>query len=157
LQLPEAEGRLVITADTTVILENAVLNKPRDSMHALEMLLALRARWHHVVTGVAVSAVLGGKVTMYSTSCLTPVLMRNYSDAEIAAYIASGDPLDKAGAYGIQNPTFQPTEKIDGCYANVVGLPICTVAELMAEFGIYPSRKYMREDSACPWSEKCLI
>lgn len=157
LKLPEAVGRLVITADTTVLLENEVVSKPRDKAHALELLQALRGRWHHVVTGVVVSAEIEGKTVMHSASCVTPVLMRNYSDAEIAAYIASGDPMDKAGAYGIQNPAFQPTESIDGCYFNVVGLPICTVAELLAEFSVYPSRQHMREHTNCPWSEKCLI
>jgi septum formation protein len=157
LKLPEAEGRLVITADTIVILENEVLGKPRDAAHALELLQTLRGRWHHVVTGVVVSAIIEGKTVMHSASCLTPVLMRHYSDAEIAAYISSGDPMDKSGAYGIQSPTFQPTGSIDGCYANVVGLPLCTVTELLAEFGVYPSRQRIRQNSACPWSEKCLI
>jgi predicted house-cleaning NTP pyrophosphatase (Maf/HAM1 superfamily) len=83
--------------------------------------------------------------------------MRNYSDSEIAAYIATGDPLDKAGAYGIQHPAFQPTERIDGCYFNVVGLPVCTVTDLLAEFDVYPARQHIREDTDCPWSEKCLI
>lgn len=157
LKLPEAVGRLVITADTTVLLESEVLGKPRDKEHAFELLQALRGRWHHVVTGVVVCTEREGKTVMHSASCVTPVLMRNYSDAEIAAYIASGDPMDKAGAYGIQNPAFQPTERIDGCYFNVVGLPICTVTDLLAEFGVYPSRRHIREDTVCPWSEKCLI
>jgi len=157
LRLPEAEGRLVITADTTVVLENDVLGKPRDAAHAFELLQTLRGRWHHVITGVAVSAIIDGKTVLHSASCLTPVLMRHYSDAEIEAYIASGDPMDKSGAYGIQSPTFQPTASIDGCYTNVVGLPLCTSVELLAEFGVYPSRQYVRHNSACPWSEKCLI
>jgi predicted house-cleaning NTP pyrophosphatase (Maf/HAM1 superfamily) len=110
-----------------------------------------------VITGVVVCAVREGKTVMQSASCATPVLMRNYSDREIAEYVATGDPMDKAGAYGIQNPAFQPTERIDGCYFNVVGLPICTVIDLLAEFGVYPSRKHLRADTDCPWSEKCLI
>jgi septum formation protein len=157
LKLPEAEGRLIITADTTVLLENDVLGKPRDKAQALELLQSLRGRWHHVITGVVVCAVIAGKTKMHSASCLTPVLMRDYSDAEIAQYIATGDPMDKAGAYGIQSPIFQPTEQIDGCYNNVVGLPLCTVTELLAEFGVYPSRQHICVNSDCPWSEKCLI
>jgi septum formation protein len=157
LKLPEAADRLVITADTTVILENEVLGKPRDAAHARELLQTLRARWHHVITGVVVCRQVEGKTAMQSASCITPVLMRNYSDAEIAAYIASGDPLDKAGAYGIQHPAFQPTERIDGCYFNVVGLPLCTLIDLLAEFGVYPARRHFRENTDCPWSEKCLI
>lgn len=157
LKLPEAAGRLIITADTTVLLENEILGKPRDREHAFELLSALRGRWHHVVTGVVVCAVRGGKTMMRSASCVTPVLMRNYSDEEIIAYIASGDPMDKAGAYGIQSPSFQPTESIDGCYFNVVGLPVCAVIDLLAEFDVYPTRRHIREDTDCPWSEKCLI
>lgn len=157
LKLPEAAGRLVVTADTTVLLENEILGKPRDKAHALELLQTLRGRWHHVITGVVVSASLDGRTVMYSASCVTPVLMREYSDAEIQNYIASGDPLDKAGAYGIQHPAFQPTERIDGCYLNVVGLPVCTLIELLAEFRVYPARQQFRSDTDCPWSEKCLI
>jgi MAF protein len=157
LKLPEAAGRLVVTADTTVLLENEILGKPRDKAHALELLLALRGRWHHVITGVVVCATIDGQTVMHSASCATPVLMRSYSDAEIQTYIATGDSLDKAGAYGIQHPTFQPTELIDGCYLNVVGLPVCILVDLLAEFNVYPARQQFRADTACPWSEKCLI
>ncbi len=157
LKLPEAAGRLVITADTTVLLENEILGKPRDKAHARRLLKALRGRWHHVVTGVVACARIDGKTVMHSATCVTPVLMREYSDAEIAVYLASGDSMDKAGAYGIQNPAFQPTKSIDGCYLNVVGLPICTLIDLLAEFHVYPARQQFRADSGCPWSEKCLI
>ncbi|HLG75866.1 MAG TPA: Maf family protein [Ktedonobacteraceae bacterium] len=157
LKLPAAAGRLVITADTTVILDGKTLGKPRDAAHAVELLRALRGRRHHVISGVVVCTQCEGKTVMHSGSCITPVLMRNYSDDEIAAYVASGDPLDKAGAYGIQNPSFQPTRRIGGCYFNVVGLPICTVVDLLAEFGVYPARRQVRENADCPWSEKCLI
>jgi MAF protein len=157
LKLPEAAGRLVITADTTVLLESQVLGKPRDKAHAFELLQTLRGRWHHVVTGVVVCTHHEGKTMMHSANCVTPVRMRHYSDAEIGEYIASGDPLDKAGAYGIQHPAFQPTAEIDGCYFNVVGLPLCTVTDLLAEFEVYPARQHLRADTACPWSEKCHI
>jgi predicted house-cleaning NTP pyrophosphatase (Maf/HAM1 superfamily) len=80
--------------------------------------------------------------------------MREYSEEEIAAYIASGDPMDKAGAYGIQHPQFQPTERIDGCYLNVVGLPLCVLVDLLAEFGVHPATAGLK-DTACPWSEQC--
>jgi predicted house-cleaning NTP pyrophosphatase (Maf/HAM1 superfamily) len=62
--------------------------------------------------------------------------MRTYSDKEISAYIASGDPLDKAGAYGIQDPYFRPSTRVDGCYLNVVGLPLCTLAGMLREAGV---------------------
>jgi septum formation protein len=156
--LPEAVGRIVITADTTVLLAGNVLGKPRDAEHARQLLLSLRGRWHHVVTGLAVSYVEGPTSTIRSASCVTPVLMRRYSEKEVAAYIASGDPMDKAGAYGIQHPDFQPTARIDGCYLNVVGLPLCVLVDLLAEFQVYP-RISLRDgqDTACPWSEQCQI
>jgi MAF protein len=147
---------LVITADTTVLLDDIVLGKPRDEAHARELLLALRGRTHYVVSGVAVSGTIDGKFQMRGASCVTPVRMRAYSKAEIAAYIATGDPMDKAGAYGIQHPSFQPTEHIDGCYLNVVGLPLCVLVDLLAEFHVYP-RVQPRTTTACPWSENCQI
>ncbi len=152
--MPDIANQIVITADTTVILDGTDLGKPRDAAHARKLLLTLRGRWHHVITGVVVSALIDGKLTMYGASCATPVLMRSYSEEEIAAYIASGDPLDKAGAYGIQSPQFQPTERIDGCYLNVVGLPLCTLVELLARFDIYPVNAG-EQHCACPWSERC--
>jgi len=95
---------------------------------------------------------------MLSESCITPVLMRDYSISEIMAYIATGDPLDKAGAYGIQHPSFQPTERVDGCYFNVVGLPVCVLVDLLAEFRMYPARRGPNaETGPCPWSAQCQI
>jgi len=155
LTLPEAAGRLVITADTTVLLDGEVLGKPRDEAHARELLRSLRGRWHHVVTGVAVSSLTDGTLQIHSASCTTPVLMRPYRGEEITSYIASGDPLDKAGAYGIQHPQFQPTERINGCYLNVVGLPLCVLVDLLAEFNVRPIVREWK-GAACPWSERCL-
>lgn len=153
---PEAANRMVIAADTTVLLNGEVLGKPNNEEHARELLLALRGRWHHVVTGIAVSYLIDGKRQMHSASCITPVLMRLYSEAEIDAYIASGDPLDKAGAYSIQHPHFQPTQRIDGCYLNVVGLPLCVLVDLMAEFNVWPVVQ-RHERAGCPWSERCMV
>ncbi len=153
--LPETARHLVITADTTVLLDGAVLGKPRDPAHARELLQTLRGRWHRVITGVVVSALVDGEFCSRGASCTTPVLMRPYSDEEIDAYIATGDPLDKAGAYGIQHPQFQPTERINGCYLNVVGLPLCTLVDLLATFGVQPAQQG-NTGTACPWSERCL-
>lgn len=153
---PESANYLVVTADTTVLLNGEELGKPRDAAHARELLLSLRGRWHRVVTGVVVSAMLDGKLHARGDSCTTPVLMRNYSEEEIDDYIATGDPLDKAGAYGIQHPQFQPTERIAGCYLNVVGLPLCTLVKLLADFGVHPANRGQAE-TACPWSERCQI
>ncbi len=156
LTLAEAAGHLVITADTTVLLDGKVLGKPRDRDDARELLLSLRNRWHHVVTGVAVSRLSNGKPEIYSASRATPVLMRPYSEEEIAAYIATGDPLDKAGAYGIQHPDFQPTERINGCYLNVVGLPLCTLVDLLARFDVQPAEEG-RKGAGCRWSARCKV
>jgi MAF protein len=139
LTLPQAANSLIITADTTVLLDDQELGKPRDVAHARELLLTLRGRWHHVTTGVVVSTLIEGEITLRGKSCTTPVLMRTYSEEEIDTYIATGDPMDKAGAYGIQNAPFQPTEQIDGCYLNVVGLPLCILVDLLAEFGVQPT------------------
>jgi septum formation protein len=153
--LPEAANRIVITADTTVVLDNKELGKPRDAEHARMLLLSLRDRWHHVITGVVVSAIIDGELRLHGASCDTPVFMRPYSEEEINAYIATGDPLDKAGAYGIQHPHFQPTERINGCYFNVVGLPLCTLVTLLAEFNVFPATSAPK-GIVCPWSERCL-
>lgn len=160
LKLPEAAGRLVITADTTVLLNGEILGKPQDEAHARQLLRTLRGRWHHVVTGIAVSCKIDGKHKIQAASCITPVLMRPYSEDEIARYVASGDPMDKAGSYGIQHISFQPTERIDGCYLNVVGLPLCVLVDLLAEFNVYPivaRQGQSTQEMACPWSEKCSI
>ncbi len=156
LTRPEAANSLIITADTTVLLDDQVLNKPHDPAHARELLLSLRGRWHRVVTGIVVSTLVKGQLRMRGSSCTTPVLMRPYSEEEIDAYIATGDPLDKAGAYGIQHPQFQPTERIDGCYLNVVGLPLCALVTLLTEFGVEPAPQEKRE-TGCSWSELCRV
>ena len=156
---PYAGRHVVITADTTVLLNGEVLGKPRDKAHARELLLSLRNRWHRVVTGVAVGRMIDGRPVIRSASCMTPVLMRPYSEEEVAGYIATGDPLDKAGAYGIQHPEFQPTARIDGCYLNVVGLPLCVLIQLLAEFDVHPlaEGRKARGWAGCPWSEQCKV
>ncbi|GAC1357267.1 MAG: Maf family protein [Ktedonobacteraceae bacterium] len=156
LTLTEATNRLIIAADTTVLLDNEILGKPRDTAHARALLLALRGRWHHVITGVVACTMISGKLHLSSASCTTPVLMRPYSEEEIDAYIATGDPMDKAGAYGIQHTQFQPTERIDGCFLNVVGLPLCVLTTLLAQFNIPPTEEG-RKNTPCRWSEHCLL
>lgn len=126
--------QVVIGADTTVVLDGEILGKPVDAAEARAMLTRLRGRIHLVYTGIAV---LRGDECL-STVCRTEVPMRNYSDAEMGAYIASGDPLDKAGAYGIQSPNFQPVIDMQGCYASVMGLPLCHLTVLLSRLGIQP-------------------
>jgi MAF protein len=115
---------LVLAADTEVAWSGSVLGKPTDPEHARSMLAALRDQPHLVVTGLALAR--GGTV-IWSSVIETAVWMRPYSEAEVSRYIASGRPLDKAGAYGIQDTEFHPVDRIDGCYTNVVGLPLCEV------------------------------
>ena len=124
---------IVLAADTVVALDEQVLGKPADAVEATAMLQSLRGRAHRVLTGVVVrtaSAVAWHGVTT------TLVRMRDYGDDEIARYVATGRPFDKAGAYAIQDPEFRPVERIEGCYPNVVGLPLCEVGRALASLGL---------------------
>ena len=124
----------VVGADTMVVLDGVPLGKPADEAEARRMLLDLRGREHQVVTGVAVVDAAGhGEATGSQTS---EVFIREYSDGEIEDYLASGGPLDKAGAYGVQDQTFHPADRVEGCYPNVVGLPLCLLAGLLREVGL---------------------
>jgi MAF protein len=124
---------VVLGADTTVVIDGEVLEKPADAAEATRMLKALRGRPHTVVTGVAV--VDGRTGRWLSATRSTEVLMRRYSDEEIAAYVASGEPMDKAGAYAVQDERFHPAEDVAGCYLNVVGFPLCEVVRLLDRLG----------------------
>ncbi len=110
----------VIGADTIVVLERQILGKPHSAEHAAQMLRSLSGREHQVYTGVCV--VRGEKTATFAEK--TDVYVAPLSEADIRAYIATGDPMDKAGAYGIQGIFAKHIEKIDGDYFNVVGLPI---------------------------------
>lgn len=118
----------VVAADTIVVIDNAILGKPQDEEAAKAMLTRLSGRTHQVMTGVAVRY----KGQLLNDVCITDVTFRKLSAAEINAYVATGEPLDKAGAYGIQGRGAVLVEKIAGCYNNVVGLPL-TVVYLMLE------------------------
>lgn len=153
---PTEPGLIVIAADTTVLMEQEILGKPKDPDEAVLTLTRLGDRWHRVISGVAV-AWLGddGLVKMVSGKRETPVRMRPYTRAEITAYVATGDPLDKAGSYGIQHPSFQPTAAIQGCYLNVVGLPLCLLSDLLRQAGVsIPERD---QGEKCPWSPLCIL
>ena len=119
----------VIGADTIVTLEGALLGKPAGPAEAAAMLARLRDRPHQVYSGVTVASPAcpaGQSAVVEST-----VWMRAYTDDEIAAYVASGSPLDKAGAYGIQDAEMRPVARMEGCYASVMGLPLCALADLL--------------------------
>ncbi len=133
--LPRPDHRqIILAADTTVALDDAMLNKPVDTAEARYMLLAMRSRSHEVLTGYVLWDMLSGeKLRGVSTAVVT---MRDYTDQEIDDYIASGDPMDKAGAYAIQHPKFRPVARIDGCYLNVMGLPVCDLILALKQFGV---------------------
>jgi MAF protein len=118
-------GALVIAADTTVTIDGHILNKPADAREAAAMLSRLRGRTHEVLTAVTVLDAATGRASTDLARSRVP--MRAYGDDEVNAYVASGDPFDKAGAYAIQHPGFQPVdrEQFGDCFANVMGLPLC--------------------------------
>lgn len=128
-----ADGRFFIGADTIVLLDGEILGKPCDESEAAVMLRKLSGRMHHVITGFAIIDHESDRIVRRTVS--TEVYFRPVSDTEIAAYIATGCPLDKAGAYAIQGGAASMVEKINGSYTNVVGLPLCEVVEVLRGFG----------------------
>lgn len=128
----------VLAADTIVVDDGQVLGKPVDAAEARQTLQRLRGRTHRVYTAIALQLPNSG--ALLTDLCETEVPMRSYSAAEIEDYIASGDPFDKAGAYAIQHPEFQPVEILNGCYANVVGLPLCHVVRTLVRAGRQPAQ-----------------
>lgn len=132
---------LIISADTIVMDGGELLGKPADAADARRMLRQLRGREHLVVTAFTLYPAYraGDAPRVITRHARTLVEMRDYSDAEIEAYIDSGDPLDKAGAYGIQNEEFRPVARIEGSYSNVVGLPLDELAETLVALGL-PAR-----------------
>lgn len=121
--------QVVVGSDTAVIDGDEILGKPKDAADAARMLRQLRGRTHQVYTGVALYRPRDKKLV--AELCVTDVPMRAYSESEIAAYIATGDPLDKAGAYAIQHAEFSPVAEMRGCYASVMGLPLCHLARML--------------------------
>jgi MAF protein len=122
-QSPRMPGStLIVGADTVVTQGGEMFGKPTDPADAVRMLRTLRGEVHTVVSAVAVVEAGSGRAVIRLSSTL--VSMRDYSDAEIEAYVAGGDPLDKAGAYAIQHAGFHPVAHIEGCYTGVVGLPL---------------------------------
>jgi septum formation protein len=131
---PTRPGQVVLAADTTVVVEGEILAKPADDAEAAAMLRRLSGRTHVVLTGVAVAT--NGTVTSSVTA--TEVRFRVLDDAEIEAYVATGEPHDKAGAYGIQGPAGAFVASIEGSLSNVVGLPLARTGAMLAEAGLEP-------------------
>ena len=167
LRLAETKARavkattdqIVLAADTTVVDGTDILGKPNDSAEASAMLKRLRGHTHQVYTGIALRRM--SDELLLKDLCVTDVPMRNYSDEEILAYVQTGDPLDKAGAYAIQHPEFQPVTSMDGCYASVMGLPLCHVILQMRKMNIQPDTDFFRScetllEYQCPVSNAIL-
>lgn len=130
----EHKNSLIVSADTIVYMDNAPspLGKPKDRDDAVRMLTSLSDNSHSVVTGVVIRDVASGTRSEFSVS--TRVYFRRLSTEEILRYVDSGDPMDKAGAYGIQSGACSFVERLDGDYFNVVGLPICALVQEIAKY-----------------------
>ncbi|MEA2007990.1 MAG: Maf family protein [Chloroflexota bacterium] len=150
---------LIIAADTTVMDGDEILGKPADAEEAAQTLRRLRGRTHQVLTGLVVFR--PSDEYMAAELVVTDVPMRNYSDQEIQQYIATGDPFDKAGAYAIQNEDFHPVPDLGGCFANVMGFPICNLMLMLEKFGVTISEECPLECQktlayACPVFQSVL-
>lgn len=110
-----------------------ILGKPSNTKHAQEMLIQLRGKIHQVFSAVVVMEAKSGR--SISDVCITDVPMRDYTEEEVAKYISSGDGMDKAGAYAIQNFEFNPVHNLQGCYTNVMGLPLCHLTRILLKIG----------------------
>lgn len=140
--MAEARGEaappaIVLGADTEVVLDGHLLGKPQDAADAARMLRLLRDREHQVITGLAVVATGPGVDAAPETAAVTTrVRMAAYDDAAIEAYVATGEPLDKAGAYAVQGLGGRLVAAVDGCFTNVVGLPLTTTRALLLRRGL---------------------
>ncbi|MBX9569288.1 MAG: Maf family protein [Candidatus Obscuribacterales bacterium] len=125
---------LVLGADTIVVLDDDILGKPQDRAEAVQMLTKLSGRLHQVFTGVSLVELPSGKVSTIYT--VTDVHFREIDAREIEAYVDTGEPMDKAGAYALQGIASLFVCKIDGCYTNVIGLPIPDTVQLLRQHGL---------------------
>jgi len=128
------KGSIIIAADTLGVLDGVILGKPEDAGRARSMLAALSGRYHSVITGFTVMDTVTGKTV--SRAVETKVYFRKIGRAEIAGYVETGEPLDKAGAYAIQGLGALLVERIEGDYYNVIGLPLCALAKVLRSFGV---------------------
>ncbi|CAG0926916.1 dTTP/UTP pyrophosphatase [Thermoflexales bacterium] len=134
VRVPPSPGFIILASDTVVSLAGEPLGKPRDAAEARSMLGRLRGRTHQVYTAITLLDLQTDRALTDLADSDVP--MRNYSDEELEAYIASGDPFDKAGAYAIQHSGFHPVENFSQCFANVMGLPLCHVVRSLRQLGV---------------------
>ncbi|MGA9398300.1 MAG: Maf family protein [Anaerolineaceae bacterium] len=130
----EIPGEYILTADTIVVDNETLFGKPDDPEDARRILRGLRGHNHIVMTAIALYDRNTHKLIM--DLCSSNVPMRDYSEAEIDSYIASGDAMDKAGAYAIQNALFHPVTQFSGCFASVMGLPLCHLSRSAQKLGL---------------------
>lgn len=142
----EVAGRWFIGSDTVVVRDGVILGKPRDASGAAAMLRSLSGRSHRVWSGYAIIDRLSA--TEEAAACVTEVTFKELTDAEIAGYIATGEPMDKAGAYGIQGIGMFMVSAINGSYPNVVGLPVCDVVSCLEKLGAFQLFGSKKEQSA---------
>ena len=128
-------GRTVLTADTLVFLDDEILGKPRDAAHAVRMLRALSGRDHQVLTGLSLAQAAAGALRCLTRHQAAVVHFRALSEAEIEAYVATGEPLDKAGAYGIQGGAAAFATCSPADWDCVVGLPVALLRSMLAAWG----------------------
>ncbi|HEU0292552.1 MAG TPA: Maf family protein [Anaerolineales bacterium] len=157
--IPAQADQIILAADTAVVDRSDILGKPKDEAEAFAMLRRLRDHTHQVYTGIALLRVSDG--LLLKELSVTDVPMRDYSDEEIHAYIATGDPLDKAGAYAIQHSSFQPVINLAGCYTSVMGLPMCHVVRMMRKLDFLfradvPAQCQTMLEYQCPVSQAIL-
>lgn len=144
-----AEGFLV-SADTVVVLNGDILGKPGSKDEARSMLERLDDTWHEVITGVAVLDTFTGTLVTDAESSL--VRTRSFTDREIDEYISGAEPYDKAGGYAVQDDRFKPVLKTEGCYLNIVGLPLCLVVLLLRRLD---AAVELRDLSGIPYYGRC--
>ncbi len=141
---------LLVSADTVVVLNGAILGKPASKDEARSMLNRLSDAWHEVITGVAV---LDSRTGEMSTCAETSsVRTRPFSDCEIEEYISSPEPYDKAGGYAVQDDVFRPVVETGGCYLNIVGLPLCSLLTLMRR---HDPAVELRDFGSIPYYDRC--
>jgi septum formation protein len=148
---------VVLGADTVVVSPNRLLGKPKDEQDAIEMLLLLKGVEHYVVTGFALlmpPSHPGGHIrTLHVEAVVSPVLMKDYSLSDLEGYVATGEPMDKAGAYAVQGLGGNLVQRVESCRTNVVGLPLCRVRKALQHVAVsltrYPPEGYCE---FCPTS-----
>ena len=142
------DDEIVVAADTLVVANAEILGKPLHAQAAREMLGALRDTSHEVVTGVSLRSAADRE---WGAVVSSRVVMRAYTEAEIETYVARGEPFDKAGGYAVQDAEFRPAERVEGCFLNVVGLPLCAVAAGLEGLGVALASSQQTRSAPCDY------